>query len=121
MMPKHKRAFERQAASTSALRARMLWILRHRKLPEDDPALRGRLNTFKVGDFAKRHNINFDWLLVGDLPGLLDTVKRHRTGEAHPVIRDAQTQEFVRLMGKVDPRLYPELLARIRAVVEGGA
>jgi hypothetical protein len=75
----------------------------------------------KVGDFAKRHDINFDWLLAGDLSGLLDTVKRHRHGEVHPVTQDAQMQEFGRLIGKADPKVFPELLARIREVVEGAA
>jgi hypothetical protein len=83
--------------------------------------MKGRTTVCRVAKFCEEFPVNADWLLAGDLRGLLDTVKRHRSGEIHPAIRDAQTQEFVRLMGKVDPRLYPELLTRIREVVEGAS
>lgn len=81
--------------------------------------MKGRTTVCHVAQFCEEYQVNADWLMAGDLRGLLDTVKRQKEAQVNPVIRDAQTREFVRLMGKVDPRLYPELLARIREAVEG--
>ena len=54
-----------------AIRRRILWVAHERKLPpsEIERAIRGK-DAYLV-QFIERHNLSFDWLLLGDLKGLL--------------------------------------------------
>ena len=107
--------------SIPAMRRRIQAFAIERAIPPAKIAklMKGRTTVHHVAQFCEEQQVNADWLLAGDLHGLLDTVKRRKASGADEQIREAQTKEFVRLMGKVDPRLYPELLARIREAVEG--
>jgi hypothetical protein len=51
-----------------------------RSLPKSETAkVMGRLNTRDVVVFAERHRISLDWLICGDLKGLLRTVRWRQT------------------------------------------
>jgi hypothetical protein len=58
------------ACNNEAVRRRILWFAHEHKLAptEIEKALTGRVD--HIGAFIKRHEINYDWMLFGDLKGL---------------------------------------------------
>jgi len=68
--------------------------------------------TFDVVQFAERHRISVDWLLFGDLKGLLRTAEAR---ERPPV--DEERYLIDQLLKKLDPRLLPVALQGIRKIV----
>jgi hypothetical protein len=57
------------------MRRRIQAIAHERSLPPDEIAKALTCRTFDVVQFAKRHRVNCDWLIFGDLKGLLETVR----------------------------------------------
>lgn len=58
-------------SSADAVRRRILWLAHERNLPpcEIAKALTGK--DCDVVEFIERHNLSYDWLLCGDLKGML--------------------------------------------------
>jgi len=64
--------------SNAAVRKRIALIAAERKLEpsETEALMKGRwLRTFDLCQFAKKHHLSVDWLIFGDLKGLLRTVR----------------------------------------------
>jgi hypothetical protein len=63
--------------NNAAIRTRIRLIAQERNLPKEDTAFAftGRLQTFDLCSFAERHGVSLDWLICGDLKGLLRTVR----------------------------------------------
>jgi hypothetical protein len=75
------------ASSKDAIRTRIRLIAAERALPESEiKKVIGRLWTGDVISFAKKHRVNMDWLLCGDLKGLLDTMRRCPSRPHQPVL-----------------------------------
>src|ERR1700686_4117453 len=71
------RLTEDGASSKAAIRKRIALIAAERKLDpsETEELMKGRwLRTFHLRQFAKKHHLSVDWLIFGDLKGLLRTV-----------------------------------------------
>ncbi len=67
------------ASSKEASRTRIALIAAERGLANAETAFAGRLATGDFISFSMRHNISMDWLLCGDLKGLLRTVRARRS------------------------------------------
>jgi hypothetical protein len=63
------------ASTNAAMRRRIQAIAYERRLPPEEIAKALTCRTFDVVQFAKRHRVNCDWLIFGDLKGLLETVR----------------------------------------------
>jgi hypothetical protein len=71
---------EEGARFRQEVRSRIALIAAERSLPKSETAkVMGRLNTRDVVVFAERHRISLDWLICGDLKGLLRTVRWRQT------------------------------------------
>jgi hypothetical protein len=74
---------EEKARFRQEVRARISLIATERGLPKAETAkVMGRLATRDVIDFIVRHHIDANWLLCGDLKGLLRMV-RNRQNAPH--------------------------------------
>jgi hypothetical protein len=51
--------------------------------------MKGRTTVHHVAQFCEEQHVNADWLVAGDLRGLLDTVKRRQASGADEQIREA--------------------------------
>jgi hypothetical protein len=63
---------------SDAVRARMRLYLQERKATEAEIAgwLKGRLTTQRIHDFGEKYPaVSYDWLLCGDLKGLLSMAR----------------------------------------------
>jgi hypothetical protein len=74
-MAPYQREIRDAAGSKEAIRTRVALIAAERGLPESETKWIGRLRTYDLVQFAGKHHVNVDWLIVGDLKGLLDTVR----------------------------------------------
>jgi hypothetical protein len=81
-----KEALEERRAFREAMRARIRLIAQERKLPSVEIKWIGRLKHYDLMCFAKRHRVNLDWLLCGDLKGLLETVRGCPSRPQQPVL-----------------------------------
>jgi hypothetical protein len=73
-----ERLTEDGSCSNAAIRKRIALIAAERKLdPSETKALmKGRwLSIYHLCQFAKKHHLSVDWLIFGDLKGLLETVR----------------------------------------------
>ena len=73
-----ERLTENGASSNAAIRKRIALIAAERKLdPSETMAMmKGRwLRMFHLRQFAKKYHLSVDWLITGDLKGLLETVR----------------------------------------------
>jgi hypothetical protein len=61
------------ASSDAAIRKRLALFATERKLDasETGAVMKGRLSSYHLGQFAKKHHVSFDWMLAGDLEGRL--------------------------------------------------
>src|ERR1700730_8631076 len=71
----YQRDLRSAASSKDAIRTRVMLIANERGLPESETKWAGRLGTLDAMRFVKKHRVNMDWLLLGDLKGLLETVR----------------------------------------------
>jgi len=67
-----------------AVRARMSLVLFERKASKEETRdwLKGRLTTLRIRDFAEKYPVSYDWLLGGDLKGLLCMARGFPHGES---------------------------------------
>jgi hypothetical protein len=81
------------AHSTKALQRRVRVLAEERKLPPADYAklMHKRISSMAIMEFGKKHNVNYDWLLCGDLKGLA-RMERERRG-APVALRAKQATE----------------------------
>jgi hypothetical protein len=74
----YQRLVDDGASSNATIRKRIALIAAERKLdPSETMAMmKGRwLRTFDLCQFAKKYHLSADWLVYGDLEGLLRTVR----------------------------------------------
>jgi|GraSoi2013_100cm_1033763.scaffolds.fasta_scaffold32425_2 hypothetical protein len=78
---------EERARFRQEVRVRISLIATERGLPESETAkVMSYLRTRDVIAFIKQHHISADWLLCGDLKGLLDTVRGCPSRPQQPVL-----------------------------------
>jgi hypothetical protein len=61
--------------SKRAMRIRISMIARERGLSDAETAKAMNCGTSAVVEFAEKHDVSLDWLVCGDLKGLLRTVR----------------------------------------------
>jgi hypothetical protein len=76
MNPAHR---EERRVFNEAMRARIRLLAAERNLPHSEIKWMGRLTTRDVVSFMTRRNISADWLLCGDLKGLLRTIRARKS------------------------------------------
>jgi len=77
----------RDGASTHrAIRTRIRLLAAERGLTQSDIHAALTVNTYDIMHFAKRHRVSLDWLICGDLKGLLRTVKGCPSRPQQPVL-----------------------------------
>jgi hypothetical protein len=68
-----------RAEFNQAVRGRIALIAAERGLPKSEIAkVMGRLKHYDLLCFAQKHRISLDWLIAGDLKGLLKTARSRR-------------------------------------------
>ena len=78
---------EERQARHRAIRNRIALIATERGLPESEiKKVMGRLSTRDVLRFARKHRVNMDWLICGDLKGLLETAKGCPSRPQYPAL-----------------------------------
>jgi hypothetical protein len=87
------------------IRARMRLFMAERHAPEAEIAswLKGRLTTPRIHDFGEKYPVSYDWLLSGDLKGLLRMAKGFPHGAPAPTFRPSQTPEVKQLLDTFTP------------------
>jgi hypothetical protein len=79
-------------ADKNAIRARIALIATERGLPESEiKKAMGRLLTRDVLRFARKHRVNMDWLICGDLKGLLETARGCPSRPQQPTIPEDES------------------------------
>jgi hypothetical protein len=106
------RLTEDGASTNAAMRRRIQVIAHERRLQPSEVAKALTCRTFEVLKFAERHRISVDWLIHGDLKGLLRTAQAR---ERPPV--DEERGLIEKLLKQLDPRLLPVALQGIRKIV----
>jgi hypothetical protein len=86
VMVPYQREVRGAASSKQAIRTRIALIAAERGLPESETKWAGRLGTLDAMRFAKKHRVNMDWLLCGDLKGLLETMRGCPSRPQRPVL-----------------------------------
>ena len=88
-MTLQRRKFLSAAAGADAVRGRMCVFLNERKATEAEITgwLKGKITTSRIHDFAENYpgQISYDWLLCGDLKGLLRMKKGFPHSAPSPV------------------------------------
>jgi hypothetical protein len=67
---------EKRRAWKAAFRARLTLFAEQRQIPKNEMAWLGRMKHQDLVSFAERHRVDYEWMLTGDLRGLLRTVRR---------------------------------------------
>ena len=67
---------EERRAWKAAFRARVTLFAEQRQIPKSEMIWIGRIKHEDLIRFAQRYRVSLDWLLCGDLRGLLRTVRR---------------------------------------------
>jgi hypothetical protein len=67
---------EKRRAWKAAFRARICLFAAERQMPASETAWLGRLRHEDLVRFAQRHRVDIEWMLTGDLRGLLRTARR---------------------------------------------
>ena len=70
------KALAERRAYNDAIRARIRLIAEERGLPAAEVKKALGLRTYRLVSFAGQFGISLDWLILGDLKGLLRTVRR---------------------------------------------
>jgi hypothetical protein len=68
--------------------------------------------------FCEQHNVSLDWLLLGDLRGLLRTVQN---AQPAPEIVEAQKREIVQLLLAMPPARRSKAIAAVREMIGKGS
>ena len=72
----NQKQLEERRAWKAAFRARLTLFAEQRQIPKSEMAWLGRLKPEDLIRFAQRHRVDYDWMLTGNLRGLLRTVRR---------------------------------------------
>ena len=121
-----RRLSEDGASSNAAIRKRIAHIAAERGLPESETSkVMGRLLTRDVMHFAKKHRVNLDWLIAGDLKGLLETARGCPSRPRQPVLTPdelhrAQKREILELAKSLNDEQQGRFLKYLRALADGG-
>jgi hypothetical protein len=67
---------EERRAWKAAFRARLTLFAEQRQIPKSEMAWLGRLKHHDLVCFARRHRVDIEWMITGNLRGLLRTVRR---------------------------------------------
>jgi hypothetical protein len=78
-----------RSTSREEIRARVRLIAAERNLPTSEIKWIGRLKTYDCVSFSKRHRVSVDWLICGDLKGLLETMRGCPSRSHRPVLTPA--------------------------------
>ena len=113
------------ASSNAAIRKRIALIAAERKLPAaETKKVMGRLLTYDIELFVEKHHISVDWLIAGDLKGLLRTVRgcpSRPPQEASTAVPFAYTsEEFVEAMKQLDPKDRQFIIGYMQTLIDGG-
>jgi hypothetical protein len=114
---------EERARANNGIRARIRLIAAERRLPESEiKKAVGRLSTRDVVRFAKNHRVNMDWLLCGDLKGLLETARGCPSRPQQPAL-DPWYEAGLLLRKLNEQKLLPAAIECMRHLLErpGGA
>ena len=105
-------------ADKDAIRARISLIATERGLPESETKkAMGRLATRDVVHFARKHRVNMDWLICGDLKGLLETVRGCPSRPRSPVLDPwFEVGGLLRQLG--EQKLLPAAIESMRLILE---
>ena len=68
---------EKRRAWKTAFRARLTLFAEQRQIPKSEMAWLGRIKHQDLARFAERHGVDYEWMLEGDLRGLLRMTRRH--------------------------------------------
>jgi hypothetical protein len=109
---------EERQARHRAIRNRIALIAAERRLPESEiKKVMGRLSTRDVLSFARKHRVNMDWLVCGDLKGLLETVRGCPSRPQEPIL-DPWYEVGLLLRKLGDQKLLPAAVECMRLVLE---
>jgi hypothetical protein len=102
------------------MRRRLLVLAAERNLPPAEYAklLHKRLMMKSIQGFCRKHNVSLDWLMDGDLKGLLRM--KQWAKENHGMTADEQRAEIVRLLLALPPATQKFAIERIREIVATG-
>jgi hypothetical protein len=67
---------EKRRAWKAAFRSRLTLFAEQRQIPKSKMAWLGRIKHEDLVCFAERHRVDYEWMLTGNLRGLLRTVRR---------------------------------------------
>jgi len=67
---------EERRAWKAAFRARLTLFAEQRQIPKSEMAWLGRIKHEDLVRFAQRRRVDYEWMLTGNLRGLLRTVRR---------------------------------------------
>ncbi|WOH55055.1 hypothetical protein [Bradyrhizobium sp. BWC-3-1] len=111
----HENAFRRLKKDGSTARAnvkrRLMVIAEERLIPRAE-VLKACRSDLDMRDFCVNHAISFDWVFLGNLKGLLRTVREARV--TTPEAELAQSQEVATLFRRLTPRDRSRLLNGLR-------
>jgi hypothetical protein len=102
--------------SPDAIRRRMRAFAHDRDLPPAE--IPGRVNTRSLAAFVEKHNVSCEWLMFGDLRGLLKTVQN---AQPAPEIVEAQRREIVQLLLAMPPARRASAIAAVREMIGKGS
>jgi hypothetical protein len=128
--PRHRTSAWRKKFATSSI-DNASPCAAERRLPESEiKKAVGRLSTRDVLRFARKHRVNMDWLICGDLKGLLETARGCPSRPQQPILTpDELLQEFravrpstliLLAIEKATPDQVEFLLAYCRQIVKNG-
>ncbi len=72
----YQRPNSRVASSKHAIKTRIALIGSERKIPKAEIVRAQTTSHYEIMKFCTKYGISFDWILFGDLTGLLRTVRR---------------------------------------------
>lgn len=87
------------------IRTRMRLFMVERHAPEAEIArwMKGRVTSLRIGEFGRKYPVSYEWLLCGDLKGLLRMAKGTPHGEPAPPLRPSQRPEVQELLNTFSP------------------
>jgi hypothetical protein len=115
---------EERARVHNAIRARISLIATERGLPKSETSkVLSRLKHYDVMRFAEKHRVNLDWLIAGDLKGLLETAKGCPSRPREPALTPDElrpSELILRAIEVADRKELEFLLAYCRQIVKNG-
>lgn len=107
---------EERAKFKQAIRNRITLIAGERGLPESETArVMGRLKHYDLLCFSQRHRVDIEWLITGNLKGLLETA---RGCPSRPPALDPWYEVGLLLRKLGDQKLLPAAVECLRLILE---